>query len=62
MFQLEPDPQLKSVLKPLALDRALAKSANYGDFFQAITSENLRVVVDQGFMREMCIRDRPHED
>jgi hypothetical protein len=34
-----------------ALDRALAKSANYGDFFQAITSENLRVVVDQGFMR-----------
>jgi hypothetical protein len=34
-----------------ALDRALSQSANYADFFQTITSENLRVVVDHGFMQ-----------
>lgn len=34
-----------------ALDRALSHSANYADFFQTITSQNLRIVVDQGFMQ-----------
>jgi hypothetical protein len=33
-----------------ALDRALSHSSNYADFFQTLTSENLRVVVDHGFM------------
>jgi hypothetical protein len=32
-----------------ALDRALTKSSNYSEFFQALTSENLRVVIDEGF-------------
>ena len=34
-----------------ALDRALAQSSNYSEFFQALTSENLKIVVDHGFVQ-----------
>jgi len=34
-----------------SLERALSQSQNYADFFQALTSENLKIVVDHGFMR-----------
>ena len=35
-----------------ALDSAISGSSNYSEFFQALTSENLRIVVDHGFMEK----------
>jgi len=32
-----------------ALDRALSQSSSYADFFEKLTSENLKVVIDKGF-------------
>jgi hypothetical protein len=35
-----------------ALERAISRSRNYSDFFQNLTSENLKIVIDNGFMRD----------
>jgi hypothetical protein len=35
-----------------ALDRAISASSNYSEFFQSLTSENLTIVVDHGFMQK----------
>ena len=35
-----------------ALNKAISASSNYSEFFQALTSENLTIVVDHGFMQK----------
>ncbi|MGA8507310.1 MAG: hypothetical protein WB762_17030, partial [Candidatus Sulfotelmatobacter sp.] len=35
-----------------ALDKAISASSNYSEFFQALTSNNLMIVVEHGFMQK----------
>ena len=42
--------KFNTVVAVKALERAVSQSNNYADFFQTLTSENLKIVVDEGFM------------
>jgi hypothetical protein len=50
-FRLGVTTKFNTVDAVQALDNALSQSSNYSEFFQTLTSEDLKVVVDHGFMQ-----------